>query len=55
MYDGVKQYNSANDWENYGKAMNEFDENMAKLKERREELGIIEPFVGPPAVQSRER
>ena len=55
MYDGVKQYNSVNDWENYGKAMNEFDENMAKLKERREELGIIEPFVGPPAVQNRER
>ncbi len=47
VYDSIKQYNRANDWENAGKAMSELDLNMEELKQRRAELEDIEPFVGP--------
>lgn len=47
MYSGVRQYNTAGDWENYGKAMSEFDKSMAELEQRRHELDTIKPFVGP--------
>ncbi|MCX7714308.1 MAG: UPF0182 family protein [Clostridia bacterium] len=48
MYDSIKQYNMANDWENYGKAMREFDEKMSKLKEKKKEVDEKNSFVGPP-------
>lgn len=47
MYEGYKQYNTANDWENAGKAMTELDKNINELKNRRGELDEIKPFVGP--------
>lgn len=48
LYENIKQYNSANDWENAGKAMTELDKKINELKARRAELELIEPFVGPP-------
>jgi hypothetical protein len=48
LYKRVKVYQRAGDWENFGRAMKEFDSAMSELEEQNDDRRFAESFVGPP-------
>lgn len=47
MYRRAKEYNRVGDWENYGKAMKEFDDVMTRLAQLKQDADLKNSFVGP--------
>lgn len=47
VYQRVQEYSKAGDWENYGRAMKEFDDAMNRLSALRGKRHAQEEFVGP--------
>lgn len=47
LYKRVRAYQRAGDWENYGRAMKEFDGVMKVLEEKNNDRSFEENFVGP--------